>query len=207
MVEGRSIFLDLARDRYFALPADLEAAFRQAVESPCDSTIAPDEVERLIRAGVLEAADEEQMPAHPAPIVAPATDRVFAAYPSKASLMLMIQVVLVQLMASLMVRIAPMRVIARHLERLNSGEGHDVMATDRLAAAFRRVSVLIRVEGNCLPRTLAFVWLARRRRCNANLVIGVRINPFSAHCWAQAGDVVLNDRLDRANLFKPILHI
>ncbi|HKX77531.1 MAG TPA: lasso peptide biosynthesis B2 protein [Novosphingobium sp.] len=209
MVESRSIFLDLARDRYFALPADLEAAFRQAVESPCDSTISPDEVERLIRAGVLEAADEGQMPAHPVPIVAPTADRVSVAYRSKASLMLMVQVVLAQLMASLMVRIVPMGVIARHLERLNSGEGHDddVMAADRLAAAFRRASVLIRVEGNCLPRTLAFVWLARRRRCNANLVIGVRINPFSAHCWAQAGDVVLNDRLDRANLFKPILHI
>ncbi len=210
MVEGRSIFLDLARDRYFALPADLEAAFRQAVESPCDSTIAPDEVERLIRAGVLEAADEGQMPAHPAPIVAPAADRVSVAYPSKASLMLLVQVVLAQLMASLMVRIVPMRVIARHLKRLNTGEsrdGGDVNATDRLAAAFRRASVLIRVEGNCLPRTLAFVWLARRRRCDANLVIGVRINPFSAHCWAQAGNVVLNDRLDRAILFKPILHI
>ena len=112
-------------------------------------------------------------------------------------------------MASLVVRIFPLRVIARHLERLNPAEsGMDSDGTtDKLAAAFRVASVFIKVEGNCLPRTLAFVWLARRRRCDANLVLGVRINPFSAHCWAQGGDVVLNDRLDRTILFKPILRV
>lgn len=118
-------------------------------------------------------------------------------------------VVLAQLMASLVVRIFPLRVIARHLARLNSGEGcrDSDGTTDKLAAAFRVASLFIKAEGNCLPRTLAFVWLARRRRCDANLVLGVRINPFSAHCWAQGGDVVLNDRLDRTILFKPILRV
>jgi hypothetical protein len=209
MVEDRSIFLDLARDRYFALPANLEAAFGQAFQDPCASTIPPDDVERLIRAGVLEAVDDGQMPVPHAPPAAPASDRISVASASKASLTLVVQVVLVQLMASLVVLIFPLRVIARHLERLNSGESRidsDRM-TDGLAAAFRVASVLIKVEGNCLPRTLAFVWLARLRRCDVHLVIGVRINPFSAHCWAQGGDVVLNDRLDRIILFKPILRV
>jgi len=207
IVGDRSIFLDLARDRYFALPSNLEAAFRHA--SPCDSTVAPDDARRLVRAGILQAVDSGQTPAPPASPIAPASDRISVAAASKASLPLVAQVVLAQLMASLVVRIFPLRVIARHLERLNPAEsGMDSDGTtDKLAAAFRVASVFIKVEGNCLPRTLAFVWLARRRRCDANLVLGVRINPFSAHCWAQGGDVVLNDRLDRTILFKPILRV
>lgn len=209
MVEDRSIFLDLARDRYFALPAKLEAAFRHAIESPCDSAVAPDDAERLIRAGILEAVDGDQKPAPPASPIAPASDRISTASASKASLTLVVQVVLTQLMALLVVRIFPLRVIARQLERLNSGESRmdSDRTTDRLVAAYRVASMFIKAEGNCLPRTLAFVWLARRRRCDAHLVIGVRINPFSAHCWAQRGDVVLNDQLDRAILFRPILRV
>jgi len=36
-------------------------------------------------------------------------------------------------------------------------------------------------------------------------VFGVKLNPFSAHCWVQAGDIVLNDAIDHVTIHTPIL--
>jgi hypothetical protein len=36
------------------------------------------------------------------------------------------------------------------------------------------------------------------------LVVGVRIFPFEAHSWVQAGEVVLTDDLERTAAYSPI---
>lgn len=36
-------------------------------------------------------------------------------------------------------------------------------------------------------------------------VFGVRCEPFSAHCWVQQGDCVLNDSLDQVKQYTPIM--
>ena len=44
----------------------------------------------------------------------------------------------------------------------------------------------------------------RKRGLDADLVIGVRTYPFHAHCWLQAGSVVLNETLHDAAGHTPI---
>lgn len=44
-----------------------------------------------------------------------------------------------------------------------------------------------------------------RRRTTASLVIGVKVSPFGAHAWVQDGEVVLNDFVDVARIYTPIL--
>ena len=39
---------------------------------------------------------------------------------------------------------------------------------------------------------------------HANLVFGVTGDPFSAHCWVQVDELVLNDTLGNANAYTPI---
>jgi hypothetical protein len=39
------------------------------------------------------------------------------------------------------------------------------------------------------------------------LVIAVSLRPFLAHSWVQQGDVLLNERVDVARTFTPILVI
>lgn len=34
------------------------------------------------------------------------------------------------------------------------------------------------------------------------LVFGVKLDPFSAHCWVQIGDLLLNDRADQVARFR-----
>ena len=210
IVERRSIFLDLARDRYFALPANLDAAFMRAIDSSGVPSVTADEIERLMKAGVLVAVDEPEAPISPDTPTMPMFDRSTSPVEVRPSPATVVGVVLTQLVAWLIVRIIPMRFVVRHLQRIHARvdkHAGDMTAMDKLAAGFRVAGVLLKSEGNCLPRTLAFVWLAHRRGCHANLVIGVRINPFSAHCWPQHGDVVLNDRMDRVAQFQPILRV
>jgi Transglutaminase-like superfamily len=38
-------------------------------------------------------------------------------------------------------------------------------------------------------------------------VFGVNADPFEAHCWVQAGSVVLNDTLGRVSSFTPIMSV
>lgn len=57
----------------------------------------------------------------------------------------------------------------------------------------------------CLRDALALHHVLARRRLSSQLVFGVRLDPFGAHCWVQAGDVLLSDHLDPVRQMKPIL--
>lgn len=74
-----------------------------------------------------------------------------------------------------------------------------------IARTFDRGRRLAPFSPRCLPDALAFVRYARRRGHRVDLVFGVKLHPFEAHCWAQSGNLVLTDPLDRVLRFQPIL--
>jgi len=57
----------------------------------------------------------------------------------------------------------------------------------------------------CLNDSLTLIHFLATQGLFARWVIGVRVNPFGAHSWAQVGDVVLNDYPERVRHFQPIL--
>jgi hypothetical protein len=59
----------------------------------------------------------------------------------------------------------------------------------------------------CLFDSLALLEFLVGHDCFPHLVFGVVADPFEAHCWLQAGTVVLNDGLERAGRYKPILRV
>ncbi len=62
-------------------------------------------------------------------------------------------------------------------------------------------------QGQCLYRAfLLRAFLAAQGR-GSTWVFGVRTWPFSAHCWLQIDDVLLDDDLDRVGLYTPILAV
>lgn len=73
--------------------------------------------------------------------------------------------------------------------------------------AFRILSSWFGEKDLCLVRSLAFRAVAFRVGFSPTLVIGVKLDPFAAHCWIQAGDRVENDRLERVTQFTPILAV
>lgn len=74
-----------------------------------------------------------------------------------------------------------------------------------LARSFDHARRLAPVRPRCLPDSLAFVRQARRRGHAVDLIFGVKLFPFEAHCWVQSGALVLTDPLDRIRRFSPIL--
>jgi hypothetical protein len=59
----------------------------------------------------------------------------------------------------------------------------------------------------CLFDSLALIHFMARFGVFPDWVFGVVADPFEAHCWVQAGSVVLNDTVERVSAFTPIMSI
>lgn len=57
----------------------------------------------------------------------------------------------------------------------------------------------------CLLRSFMLLRLLQSKGFQADWVFGVRTWPFAAHCWLQAGRVVLDDVPERLDVYEPIL--
>lgn len=91
--------------------------------------------------------------------------------------------------------------------------GHDALRTDaertRLAVArYHRLRPIFHTSRDeCLRDSLVLLEYLFLSRLLADLIIGVRMRPFRAHCWVQQKEVALNCDYERANAFTPILVI
>jgi len=72
------------------------------------------------------------------------------------------------------------------------------------AAIYRRARLYVPVEMRCLLDSLSMTKFLRRRKLYTQVVFGIALDPFSAHCWTQTGDLVLNDTLGNVNSHTPI---
>lgn len=72
------------------------------------------------------------------------------------------------------------------------------------AAVYRRARLYVPVDMCCLLDSVAMAKFLRKRQLHAHVVFGVAIDPFSAHCWLQAEDIVLNDTVGNVNSHTPI---
>lgn len=72
------------------------------------------------------------------------------------------------------------------------------------ARAFWRMSPWLPIDGECLVRSALLMRFLQLRGLGADWVFGVRLWPFTAHCWVQVGDICLNDDVERLTSYTPI---
>lgn len=77
----------------------------------------------------------------------------------------------------------------------------------RKLATFQRWLPWTPGQGACLYRSFLLLRLLQRSGAGAVWVFGVRTWPFSAHCWLQIGDAVLDDDPDRVAGYTPIMAV
>lgn len=77
----------------------------------------------------------------------------------------------------------------------------------RRALAFRALLPWSPIQGACLMQAALLLTHLARAGITADWMFGVRVWPFSAHCWVQAGDLVLNDTVERVAPYAPILKV
>lgn len=73
--------------------------------------------------------------------------------------------------------------------------------------AFEHARLLRTAADRCLPRSIALALCLASDGERTNLVIGVKLAPFGAHCWVQSGGEVLNDSVEEVLRYQPILVI
>jgi hypothetical protein len=76
-----------------------------------------------------------------------------------------------------------------------------------LVSVFDRLRLFYPRSYLCLFDSLALIHFLARFGVFPDWVFGVTADPFEAHCWVQAGSVVLNDTVERVSAFTPIMTI
>lgn len=198
---SRVIFLDVNRDRYFQLGADLEASFLSVIEGHSAPTLA---VSTLTERGILCSKDGNEV-----------RQQVELPVPSRAADALKGETTLGETLRTLLTETRIRKRLDRQglasvISSLRSEKARAVTASidHRLPARTIRafeLAKLVRTPANrCLSRSIALVQRLAALGCAAHLVMGVRGIPFAAHSWAQIGDVVLNDSPEEVARFTPI---
>lgn len=78
---------------------------------------------------------------------------------------------------------------------------------DRVIRSFEQARLLRTAADRCLPRSIALSLRLAALGVRTHVVLGVRLEPFAAHCWTQQHDVVLNDSIEEVQRYAPILVI
>lgn len=203
-IRGAAIFLDLKRDRYFQLTDEAEAAFAPAAARP-DIPLSDAEADRLLKTGLFVPSDEPctNVPARTAAIersLAEDSDRVPAAW----SLLPAVLIGLVRTKRT--IRRGGLRRLVEEQRRAKALPCcASPSASEQLAQTFLAARRLVPIRPNCLLDSLTLVRFLRARSASADLVFGVKLQPFGAHCWVQREGTILNDSVGNASDFTPVL--
>ncbi len=204
---GRFIFLDLADDRYSLLAGEAERSFRRLAfgerSRPDDHAI----LCGLVGSGLLclapDGAQPQPCPAPPKPARSLADEDCFIGPTVLAHALWRLTG------SAAALKFRPLRTIVARLERRKARLGSEAKAPDiclaEVAAGFKCAALIAAPLDQCLPRSVAAVHALLDRGVRADLVIGVRLQPFGAHCWVQHGSTLVNETVDQVRNFTPIL--
>ncbi|TMN24202.1 lasso peptide biosynthesis B2 protein [Pseudoxanthomonas sp. X-1] len=210
-VDGGLIFQDVDQDRYFRLSDDMEQALIALLES--DGSAEAD-VRPLVEANIL--ANGQPEPRHQARLALECPRRSLVEGRSSSR-----RIPLSTLIESFAIVCATQWQLKRRrlkhvldalvAYRREHASSSDTVANDarqlgltEAVEDFRRSRRYVPVDPICLLDSLAMTRFLAKRGLHANIVFGVTSNPFSAHCWVQAGDLALNDTVGHTSAFVQI---
>lgn len=192
-IDDTLIFLDIANDRYFRLPDACNREF----------------LGELDRSGRARSMQPRLLPRPPAWAPPERQCRHIAEGPFRladVARALWMQHRVERRLAS-----RPFSSVLFDLRRVTeSCERHlpsTICARAQMVRAFEHARLLRSAADRCLPRSIALALCLAARGRRTNVVLGVKLAPFGAHCWAQAGGEVLNDSLEEVLRYTPILVI
>lgn len=206
--DGERVFLDLERDRYFALGEAADSAFTALTHGK------PDRLQNIRLQKLVEDRILVDLPYgdNPRPCRQPAVNAsaLDAPTPARASPFHV-------LLASCAIANAKRRLRSRslawnvgRLEHLKTSTAPDVRQPragerEAIAAAFRAAGRMIATLDECLALSLAMARHCLSRGLDAQFSIGVKLRPFEAHAWVSVEGMVVSDRLDNVRPFATIL--
>lgn len=207
-VDGHLIFLDVEEDRYFRLPALLERAFSDLLSSrrPSDAALSG----LLLHKIIVETQDGQGLKLSPAVEGAKRSSLEQAPCRRNTRISTVVEVGALTCSTKWKLRNRRLRDVLAALAPRNAptlAVAHDSGSDARLTAAaeqFRGARRYVPVTPVCLLDSISMIRFLARRGLQANIVFGITYDPFSAHCWVQSGDLVLNDTVGNTAVYTPI---
>lgn len=198
------IFLDIINDRYFSLPHPMEQAFASHLAGK--QTPGPD-ISGLIEQHIL--VDQRSTITGKRRSINPAARSAMEAPPSAEKLRAfeLLEVLVIVLRTWLELKFFHLKHVLDDLcddRPLNAAEvaPPTPLLERRLsnaAAIYRHARLYVPLDIRCLLDSVAMARFLRRRQLRTHVVFGVALDPFSAHCWVQVDDFVLNDTVGNVN--------
>ncbi len=205
----RLVFLDIGSDRYFHLPCPMEQALTSYLDGAhCSAPQLGELIERSILVEPAGAATDSR------PSIKPAARSAMEATSQPRNLRVseLMEVFVTVLVTRIALKVSTLKSIldglttARHLRTTRSkslAEFPERSISDA-SAAFRRARLYVPIDMRCLLDSIAMARFLLRRQIPAHIVFGVALDPFSAHCWVQVDDLVLNDSVGNVASHTPI---
>ncbi len=225
------VFLDVRKDRYFALEAQKTAGLGAIVpgwpvnfsgdSAGAASPLNADEVAQspvvalLLENGLLSEDVRSGKDATPL-AVEPASQELSAeSYEglSAAGVPAVLRFIASATIAALALRFFRMERVVRRVARRSELKRSNAVAFDaprahQLVAAFASLRpFFFTAKDACLFEALALSEFLARYGIYPNWVFGVRARPFAAHCWLQQGGVVFNDTVEHVTQYAPIMSV
>lgn len=200
LVGSRLVFMDLADDCYFLLEPPHERQFLELLRKPARS--------RQIETNLRLALDLPEGAAVPMAANCPFPEQSLRdrseLFP-RARLMEVLKLWLILLRTRSALRTRALEAIVADVVVADAPDGADMScAAAEHAKRFAAARKAVPIAPNCLLDSLALLeWLGPTRAATS-LVFAVKLDPFAAHCWVQAGNLLLNDRLDAIARFHPV---
>jgi len=205
-IDGHVIFLDLGNDRYFHLSPTMEQLFVRYVDG---SAVSEENIKTLIRSGILNGT-----PTPPAiePRAEEAAFRSVLELPDiRATCRLAMVMEVLAIVCSTQRRLKARRLksILDDLDGSRRERGTRGMDVDeprllRETMGFHKARKIVPLATCCLLDSLSLGTFLARRHHRTSLFFGVTNEPFSAHCWLQSGDTVLNDTVGNTRTYTVI---
>ena len=217
------MFLDLQRDSYFSVPREDIEALTPWIQNwsltrcgPSPSTPPPDSTvtlaAELLRAGILteRAPTTIELP-HRAAAAAQDLASISPEAQEGGSVRPFFLATTALSRASWELQTASISRIVRAVQKTKYSAAisgpTDCNEAARLTAAFLKIRPFFPRNYCCLFDSLALLRFLSGFQLFPDWVFAVQADPFNAHCWVQAGTLVLNDHLDHVCGFTPIMTV
>ena len=210
-IGARAIVLDIASDRYFLLSGQEAAAIAELARGGVPPR---DVIRRIEDRGMLSVGSGGPV----APVSAPALEESALEGDGTVEPIGLMEVAMVRLRASAALRVAGLEAT---IDRWRGLRDHSELsraaattagrarggASAGLAKGFAASRLFVPARRACVPDSLALASCLWHRGASADVYFGVRLDPFAAHCWVQAGPVLLSDPLDVVREFTPVFRL
>lgn len=206
-VDERGVVLDLDRDRYFGLsPALTRAALLltgRTEKAPHETGPLQEAQAKLVAQGILS----EGGVAGPTVEIAPAAA---SCWPSLGRPPLSMQLSALRALSEVAwsLRRRPFRRTVAWLQQEKQRATLDPARSPQdLIDAFGAARPWFPTKPICRLDAAALCLHLWRNRCDADLIFGVRLDRFGAHCWTQHGETVVNDAHESVLQYTTIMSI